>query len=134
MSNLEQRTGGGGGGQIPRHAAGQINIAVGIHHGGRSPWALSLSNGAGQTAFGLCDAAGVPGNARGDRRCHAFNLTNRYSSLGATFTIRLREKSLTGCAPTVLMCWSSTWVGHPLTAGTPTWPRLVDPLLWVLCC
>ena len=42
-----------------------------------------------------------------------------------------KGKPLTNCVPGMLMCWSSTGVGHQLTAATPTWPPLVHRSRWV---
>ena len=56
--------------------------------------------------------------------CRPFHPTNRYSSSGAiSIGIPLPEKQSTGCVSAVSMCWSSTWVGHPTIAATPTWRR-----------
>src|SRR4029434_911249 len=45
-----------------------------------------------------------------------------------------QEKPLTDCVLRMRMYSSWTWVGRRLTAGTPTWPRLVHRVLWVRYC
>ena len=114
MSNLEHRTGGRGHrADTPSCALRRIPISpLALHPGGLSP------------ARGIHQRSRCMWSHPSNRRCRPFNPINPYSSLGATSTgIPLPEKLLTGCVPNMLMCWSSTWVGHRTTAGTPTWPR-----------
>ena len=122
MSNLGRRTGGPGHrADTPSYALRRIPISPSGYTVG-AVRALALSREA-LSREGRFDSQRANLSPAIDA-ASLFNPTNPYSSLGATSTsIPLPERRLTGCVPNMLMCWSSTWVGHQTTAATPTWPR-----------